>query len=479
MTTDFQIISGTTVPKNYFWDIGNPLETTPTTVIADSTTEYISGYAPGLKVVFKPDIRNLIYAGSPNVSATYIWNFGDYYNSANNIAVLPCQEIIEHTYILPGKYNVSLTNIQSKENIPPPPPDDACLGKFDIGWFWDNLDCGDLKQTTWDETRCVPPASAVNKRPKWWTEEGKCFQKHCKIWNWKDLSLNGNNPVFWFETYRFSDLFKRWQYEVNDIVCNPEDIPQATIDTTEQIALKTFMVEVKEVLPTASIFNETAPLTGYSPFTFKLSPAHSKTGSFPIDRIDWDPGDNTGIKTVTRYSVPDSKYFAYNGAYFSDPQDPRNYDFTYTVKRNVNNYPIFYPSLTCYSACTNSTDSCSIVVGPILLEPQVQDINILKIKNNLKEDFYGIEIGDNLTILTTLTAQNSQTPVIPNKPNSPIKQFTQNIPLIYFGNTGENYPPAFTPSCVYTPSEPTLVYLVREEDGETAITLEDTTLLYK
>ena len=118
MTTDFEIISGTTVPQNYFWDIGNPLETTPTTVIADSTTQYISGYAPGLKVLFKTNISNLIYAGFPNVSATYTWNFGDYYNSANNLAVLPCQEVVEHTYIMPGKYSVRLTNVQAKEEQP-------------------------------------------------------------------------------------------------------------------------------------------------------------------------------------------------------------------------------------------------------------------------------------------------------------------------------------------------------------------------
>jgi hypothetical protein len=479
MTTDFYIISGSTVPESYSWDIGNPLETTPTYTVADSTTEYISGYAPGVKVIFKTNITDLVYAGFANVSATYIWNFGDYYNSVNNVAVLPCQEVIEHTYILPGKYNVSLTNIQSKENQPLEDEDDLCISRYKIGWYWDNLTCDSLRKTTWNETMCVPPATAVNRRPKWWSEEDTCFQKFCKVWNWRDLSLKGKNPVYWFQTYRYGDFYKRWDYEVNDYICDLGEIAKATIDTTEQTALKTFIVEVKELMPVAAIHNDTLPLTGYSPFTYKLSPKNTKTGSFPIDRIDWNPGDGTSIKTVTRYTTPDSKYFTYNNTYFSDPLDPRNYDFTYTLHRNADTYPVFYPSLTCYSASTNSFDSCSIVVGPILLEPQTQNIQLLKAKNTTKGDFYGIEINKNLTVLTTLTSTESSKAVTPTKPSAPIKQIVENIPAIYFGNTGENYPPTFVPGCTYIPSEPNLIYLVKEEDGETAITLEDTTLLYK
>lgn len=492
MTTDFLVVSGTTVPPNYIWDIGTPLETVPTNIVAESTTEYISGYAPSLKVVFKSDIRDLIYAGTENVnvSSTYIWNFGDYYNSASNEVVFKCNDsTVEHTYILPGKYNVSLINIQSKEDQPDEfsPNTIKCLGKHDIGWQWENLESalgpGGLSRvdrTTWDEAMCVPPLTAVKKRPKWWSEEGECFQKHCYIWNWNDLKVAGRNPVFWFQVYRYGDYAKRWQYEVNDFVCDVEGLPEETVETTEQITVKTAIVEVKEVMPVASIFNETLPLTGYSPFAFRLSPIHTKTGSFPIDRIDWEPGDGSSIKTVTRYTEPNSKYFVRNNAYFSDPLDPRNYDFVYTIIRNSNTYPVFYPSITCYSAGTNSYDSCSIVVGPILLEPQTQDIQIVKAKNTTKGDFYGIEIGNNITILSTLTSTNSQTSIIPNKPSAPVKQIVENKPIIYFGNTGEGYPPPFIPSCEqYTASESDLFYLTTEDGGTSALFLEDTTLLYK
>ena len=150
MTTDFYIISGTTVPQNYIWDIGNPLETTPTKVVAESTTEYISGFAPAVKVVFKSDIKGLIYAGLPDVSSTYIWDFGDYYNSKNNTLIFSCQDsTVEHMFIMPGKYNVSLTNIQTKEQKPPIDiEDDVCFGRHKIGWYWDNLSCTRINQTT-------------------------------------------------------------------------------------------------------------------------------------------------------------------------------------------------------------------------------------------------------------------------------------------------------------------------------------------
>jgi len=467
MTTDFQIVSGTTVPKNYIWDIGNPLETTPTNIVADSTTEYISGYAPGLKVVFKSDIKDLIYTKTANnsISSTYIWNFGDYYNSVNNTIALDCVDsVVEHTYILPGKYNVSLTNIQSKEDLPELPGDDIkCGGRHRIGWYWDNLSCVNLQATTWDETNCAPPASAVNKRPKRWDDEGKCFQRYCKNWTWRDLNCNGRNPVFWYETYEYGDYYKRWQFEANNIACNPRDIPKITIDVTEQVALKPFIVEVLEVKPVAQIYTNTYPLTGYSPFIFSLSPKYTKTGSFPIDRIDWNPGDGSPIKTVTRYTKPDSNYFVYNNTYFSDPDDPRNYDFVYTLHRNTDVYPIFYPSLTCYSASTNSTDSCSIVVGPILLQPQNNNIELLKVKNTIKGDFYGIEVDKNITVLSTITENEIVLPPTPTEPSAPIRFLINSAPVIYFGNTGDAYPPEYIPGCEYVPSEPDLEFLATEE----------------
>jgi len=480
-TTNFQIVSGTSVPSNYFWDMGRPLETAVTETIADTFTDYISGFAPAVKVVFQSDVQGTI---EPGVSASYIWNFGDYYNANNNEAVFECRDsLVEHTYILPGKYNVSLTNTQSKLAIPPATGNERCNGKYDIGWYWANTECERSRvgtATTWDETMCFPPATAINIRPKWWDDEGSCFQKYCKYWNWQNLAIIGKNPVFWFQTRPLFRFFKRWGFEANDAVC--EDELKTILEVTEQTALKTAIVEVIEIKPTAVIYNISSPLTGVSPFAFTLSPKFCKTGSFPIDRIEWNAGDGSSIKTITRYSEPNSEYFIYNNTYFDDPQDPRNYDFIYTINRNRDMYPVFYPSLTCYSACTNSSDSCSIVIGPIELEPQSFDVEILKTKNTIEGEYYGVEINNNITLLTTLTS--NKIAVTPTQPSTPIKQITKTKKLVYFGNTGEGFPPNYTPDCNYIPSEYDYIYFEIEESQDStpdilAILLEQDLLLYK
>jgi hypothetical protein len=474
MTTDFIVKSGLTVLSDYTWDMGRPLETNPTKVIADSRTDYVSGYAPALKVVFESVINNLIYgeksqpltSETRNPSGVYIWNFGDYYNNNSNIAVLDCRNtLVEHTYILPGKYTVTLTNIQSVEKLPPDFSNTPCFGKHNMGWFWDNLVCTNRNSTTWDEAMCFPPATAVNPKPKWWDQEGDCFQKHCRYWNWLDLSIVGKNPVFWFQTEPIGKLFKRWNYEVNETPC--EDELKSTIESTEQIAVKTAIVEVIEIKPIASIYNSTTPLTGVSPYTYTLSPKFCKPGSFPIDRIEWNPGDGSSIKVVTRYGNPDDNYFTHTNTFFDDPRDPRNYDFTYTINRNSNTYSIFYPSLTCYSASTNTCDSCSVTVGPIQLEPQPQNIHLLKTKNSLDKEVYGLQINKNITVLTNLTGSNNSTSSNQVKyPTSPVRQTTTPKQLVYFGQTGEGFPPEYTPTCTYTPGEYTDYLFLELEESE-------------
>lgn len=487
MITDFTIVGGETVPETYTWDIGNPLETTPTTTAAFNTVvdvsgtlvPYISGYAPGLKVVFDPFVADLPYTEFANTSATYIWNFGDYYNSETNTQINTCLAQAEHIYMMPGKYRVSFTNIQTKENQPTETGDDLCFGKHGIGWFWNNLERfvpGTLSalrtnRTTWDEAACDGPKN------KWWDAESKCFGSYCKFWSWYALNkaeVGGLNPVTWTETLRDGPFFAFWTTGVNTLVC--ELFEKRTLDVTEQTIVKDAIVEVVEKLPVASIQVVTSLLTGTSPFSTQLSPKFIKLGSFPIDKIIWNPGDGTPDITITRYSVPDPNYFVYTNTYFSDPQDPRNYDFVYTYKRNINDYPIFYPSLTCYNAATNSSDSCSVAIGPIELEPIKNDIELLKVKKTTEGNVYGIELDDNISFLTNKPDSNSVIQTT-NTPSSPIRKI-QTGSIIYFGNTGENYPPVYTPSCPYVPSEPELEYLTLEEN-DIAITLEDETLLYK
>jgi uncharacterized delta-60 repeat protein len=102
MSTCFSIITGETLTKDYSWDIGIPFtpQTEQVTTSAFSTTSYISGYAPGLRVEFA---NNFV---SPD--SFYIWNFGDFYNEINNLVYTEGLSSVDHTYLVPGTYTVSL-----------------------------------------------------------------------------------------------------------------------------------------------------------------------------------------------------------------------------------------------------------------------------------------------------------------------------------------------------------------------------------
>ena len=52
MSTDFTITSGETVLSNYSWDKGAPFTPEIQTVKINLDVQYITGYAPGLKVKF-------------------------------------------------------------------------------------------------------------------------------------------------------------------------------------------------------------------------------------------------------------------------------------------------------------------------------------------------------------------------------------------------------------------------------------------
>jgi len=111
MAVNFQILSGITVPENYSWDFGMPysVNTNNTSAEAFSTNVYISGYSPGVRVQFintTTDINDL--------EGTYIWNFGDFYNSVNNVVLVTGTETVEHDYIVPGSYTVSLSCLEGE-----------------------------------------------------------------------------------------------------------------------------------------------------------------------------------------------------------------------------------------------------------------------------------------------------------------------------------------------------------------------------
>ena len=458
MFTDFFVLCADTVPENYTWDLGTPLQTGPTRSVAYSTVSSVSGYAPALNVIF----GNASFSDPDFNFIDYTWDFGDYYHDTNNFISLSCTSLVQHTYIMPGIYTVSLRHIQSKGSVEPDITGNTlyCRGKYGIRWFWNELTqltitnvltTANAKAVTWDQAMCVPPATAIPVRSKWWDNEEACFQKYCKAWSWYDLTEGNGNPVKWSEAEVDQIFQKKWIYEANDTICSVSALEFLnTTETIERSVIKQFIVEVKEIPPTAQMFSVSAYF-GTSPHTVRLSPRNCRPGSFPIDRIDWNFGDGTPIKTVTRYALPSGVDVVNNQHFVSDPDDIRNIDVIHTYVRNKDTYSVFYPSLTCYSANTSTSDSCSITIGPISLPQKPAEFHILKTRNTLKGNIYTFSESNNIALATT-------TPVVtsfiayPTAPTNTLRD-SRGISQNFFGyqNTlsSEIFPPLYVPGCEF------------------------------
>lgn len=463
MITNFSVVSAITVPSTYTWDTGTPLRTAPTLTSAYTTENYVSGYAPGVEVFF----RNESITDSNFSLVSYDWDFGDLYNDSNNTVSLSCVSLIKHLYIMPGIYTVTLRHRQSRTLTFLETNPLLCRGKFDIRWFWSELECGKQTQRTWDEAACtlLPSVTSNPKRwtPKWWDDESQCFQKYCKFWSWYNLkNLPGRaNPIIWNDTGSDDIYEKKWMFEDNETQCAVNDFQyRDTVEVNEQFAIKVGVVEVKEVPPIAGITCLTQPITGISPLTVQLSPSACKTGSFPIDRIDWDFGDGTPVKTITRYTENNSSDIIYTNRFVDDLLDVRNYDVTHTYTRTANSYSVFYPSLTCYSASTGTSDSCCTTIGPISLNAP-PSIELVKVRNTLKGNIYTFEANDNIVFCTDSISKDFDI-IKPNIPTSTLKNsvLQKDVPT---GYQGTDYPPEYEPSCELITVIPDN-YLATEDD---------------
>lgn len=154
------------------------------------------------------------------------------------------------------------------------------------------------------------------------------------------------------------------------------------IKTTSSTFTKTHVLTLKENAPQARIHSVTQPVQGDSPLTLEFTPIHCIPGSFPIDRIDWDFGDGSPIKTITRQTIisadPD---ILFTDTFNWNPTDLRNYNMRHTYYRSSYETQIFYPSLTCYNANTDLSDACSTTIGPIFGSPSDPSISLLKTRN--------------------------------------------------------------------------------------------------
>lgn len=483
MNTGFTILSGQTVPRKYSWDIDVPFTSTTAFIsgevvgtnvfIAPSEVQTlsggISGYAPGLKVFFSNDSSNE-YAY--NITEKYEWNFGDYYNSANNEAVLfNCNVPVEHTYVMPGKYTVTLTHTRTETPTIVDPALRLCQGYHGYQWYWNNLSEGLAQSVSWDD---LLPGKDLNKT---WNDESACFDKHCSYWSWTELKSDGTNPFKWEDVKIAGSKPKQWINEGNGTATcgNTNIVLVDKVQTTSYTLIK--QIEVVEISPKAGIAavdiysSLTSVASGTSPYPVRLTARTTIPGSFPIDRIDWNFGDGSPTVTVSRYSTPDPNIFIKNNQITDDPADPRNYDALVTYKRNSRQYNLFYPSLTAYASSTGTYDAVSFFVGPINI-PKLKSISdtkikILKVRNTNKGNLYTLDVNGNITFATTNSKVANLVPDVEvHTPPNPIRdsvtmQYSSN------GNPGGNYPSAYEPTCV-PPSIDVIVeetFLAQEENS--------------
>jgi hypothetical protein len=477
MNTGFAIVSGQTVPSTYTWDLDVPFsDKLGTSVNVTQTIPVISGYAPGLRVVFKNNSSNE-YAY--NITEKYEWNFGDYYNSSSNIISLPCSNNVEHVYVMPGTYNVTITHTRYETPIIFDPSLRHCQGLYNYQWYWDNLMPGLAQSVKWDD---LLPGTKLTKI---WGDESACFDKYCSFWSWANLASGGANPYTWDDTSKLNsgNYPKKWDgNEGNTTICKDTTATVTQVISSFSTTL-IGKIQVIELPPTASLavvnpLNNTLVATTYgiSPLTVQLTPRTIVAGSFPIDRIDWDLGDGSELLTITRYTTADASIFKPNNQFINDPLDPRNYDVVYTYKRNKNQHWLFYPSLTAYASSTGTHDTASIEIGPINLQSfKDTDVKVVKVRNTPSGNIYTLDVNGNIAFATTNSdVQKIPRNIVINTPPNPLVTSINDF-YVYKGNPGTNYPPIYNLSCTLSATTfiPIADTYIVEEDGSTPILLED------
>jgi hypothetical protein len=118
---DFLTPLVSTVSASYSDDIDTPIvnhlyDSTPPVYVS---TTFISGYSPNLTITWQDSSQATSYPIS-----SYVWDFDDWYNETHSLSTINASQVIvgypnwvtditthtvEHTYVMPGLYNMTLT----------------------------------------------------------------------------------------------------------------------------------------------------------------------------------------------------------------------------------------------------------------------------------------------------------------------------------------------------------------------------------
>jgi hypothetical protein len=267
--------------------------------------------------------------------------------------------------------------------------------KPDIFWQWRNFLCNGHQ-------------NPLNKLLKWnsgecqtvtWREAIPCLPQPICTWNstCETPETECSNPgpqkpnIDW-TNINCNDEKQTWERQT----CTECVYPAPEFDVATTTYIKEDIVTITELPPVAFIENYSAN-TNIFPYTTTFSARNIQSGSFPIERIDWDFGDGSPIQTIRRNTRDMPLNVAYNETYSPDYKDPRNYDITHTYQTAIgSDAKTFYPSLTCYTSSTAQTDCVKTLVGPIFnfsnnfendpdLLNQIPPVNVNLLQNELND----------------------------------------------------------------------------------------------
>ena len=252
---------------------------------------------------------------------------------------------------------------------------------------------------TWDDAVFQGPQAVT-----WDQASGPCLETRVDdaSWRWDKLLCDSNEvlnqKIKWLNTKCEEILPRKWK-QIRGAGCI-EAVPVLSAQTISE-ALE-FTIKVLEIPPTAYLtfdqeFNPHVPQ--FSPVTVKLTPKFTYCGSFPIDKIIWDPGDGSPVTEQSRYNLNKSSAFVYSDQFGFDVRDPRNYDFVHTYYRTSTSGSCFYPSITAFASSTGTYDCASVIVGPLNFESHsAKKIHLLQNKLTDKGKGYIGEAGSNIVL---------------------------------------------------------------------------------
>jgi hypothetical protein len=415
-TTNTNIVAGftitdhITVPDNYKWDLGVPYNTFPVEelVFNDPKLVVASNNNTGFEYIGRsPYMSVAVFAThtpAPNaVAIKRVYDFGDYYNSESSIVITTDKtkpsETVCHNYIMPGLYTIKLTVTEYRAKATTP----AAAGTYDIAkksksdvvfWQWKYFESCTTEK--YPETRELKWNSPVCKQTTWKNATPCVKPTECRITDDADpCANNGGDEVCtkWSEI-DCNDPTNTWGQQTCS-ACDVRPTPEYEIVTTEIV--RTNIVRVIETSPVAyiSVQQDQNINNRVSPYTVRISPKDVISGSFPIEKIDWDLGDGTPIKSQRRWDINNDPEFVYNNEYSIDWKDPRNYDVVHTYTKSPESGFTFYPSITCYSSSTASHDCVSGVVGPLRFDEKTGRSNTSITKLSLMQN----EMTENGSVL--------------------------------------------------------------------------------